>query len=321
MAQGVSFVSGFVCGIILYFVAFPNPSVFFFQLETTNEDQIVRTLSENFYLDDEEEEMTHSPMINDSRFHKDNNTLGKILQESVRVHCVIFTSDYFGGSRLSTAVAKTWAKRCSSAVFIGRKTNRHFPYPMIYTNFSFYRSDHAAKSVFSVAVLETLNRYFDRNDWFLFAADNTFVIMENLRYYLSKQNASEPEYFGRISKAARGIAWPYHSGITVFSKASMKKIQHSAIISCKETVSYEFTSSLCLKQAGISDKTPSEHYGESIFNNLPLSISVKLNKPLGISMQPDSNMISVRFLQPPDMYAHEFLVYHLRAFGINKLSS
>ncbi|XP_062613246.1 glycoprotein-N-acetylgalactosamine 3-beta-galactosyltransferase 1-like [Saccostrea cucullata] len=321
MVQGVSFVSGFVCGIVLYFVAFPSPSVVFFQLESSNEDQIVGKLSQNFYLDDGEEEILQSSMINDSRFHEDKNTLGKTLQENVRVHCVIFSSDYTGGSRLSIAVAKTWAKRCSSAIFIGRKTNRHFPYPMIHTNFSFYQSDHAAKSVFSVAVLETFKRYFDRNEWFLFAADNTFVIMENLRYYLSKQNASEPEYFGTISKAARGIAWPYHSGITVFSKASMKKIQHSTIVSCKETVSYEFTSSLCLKQAGILDRTPSENYGESIFNNLPLSISVKLNKPFGISMQPDSYMISVRFLQPPDMYAQEFLVYHLMAFGINKLSS
>ncbi|XP_061167228.1 glycoprotein-N-acetylgalactosamine 3-beta-galactosyltransferase 1-like [Saccostrea echinata] len=320
MTNGLSFLSGFICGIILYFVAFPSPSIFFIKYESTNEDKIVRTLFENYYLD-EVDQIIPSSVINDSKFHRDNNTLGTILQEKVKVHCVIFTSDYFGGRLLSTAVANTWAKRCSSAVFVGRKTNQHLPFPMIYSNISFYRSDYDAKSVFGVAVLETFKRHLNNNDWFLFAADNTFVILENLRYYLSKQNASEPIYFGTISNAARGMAWPFHSGITVFSKASMKKLKQSSIVSCKESVPYEFTSSLCLRHEGILDKTPLERYGTSIINNLPLSISAKLNNPMGIHMQPNSYMISLRFLQSQDIYAHEFLVYHLRAFGINKLST
>jgi len=35
-------------------------------------------------------------------------------------------------------------------------------------------------------------------DWFLKAEDDTYVIMENLGYFLSKLNPSEPHYIGRI---------------------------------------------------------------------------------------------------------------------------
>lgn len=40
------------------------------------------------------------------------------------------------------------------------------------------------------------DNHFDEADWFMKADDDTFAIMENLRYFLSDKNPSDPVYYG-----------------------------------------------------------------------------------------------------------------------------
>lgn len=47
-------------------------------------------------------------------------------------------------------------------------------------------------------------------DWFLKADDDTYVIVENLRYFLSRQNTTNPVYFGH--KFKRHVKEGYMSG-------------------------------------------------------------------------------------------------------------
>jgi len=54
-------------------------------------------------------------------------------------------------------------------------------------------------------------KYLNEADWFLKADDDTFVVVENLRYMLKPLNPSDTHYFG-CNFQPQGLKAPYMSG-------------------------------------------------------------------------------------------------------------
>ncbi|CAH3152619.1 unnamed protein product [Porites lobata] len=68
-------------------------------------------------------------------------------------------------------------------------------------------------------------------DWFLKADDDTYVIMENLRYFPSKLNPSDPHYIGRMFTSYCGLGIQQWRGRLRFQPRktrNVKNIQESA---------------------------------------------------------------------------------------------
>ena len=86
-------------------------------------------------------------------------------------------------------VKHTWGKRCDVLLFMSSVKNDTFP--TIGLNVTEGR-DHLEAKVMQGFQYVVAN-YFDAADWYMKADDDTYVIMENLRHFLSKQNSETPE--------------------------------------------------------------------------------------------------------------------------------
>nr|XP_011452376.2 uncharacterized protein LOC105345780 [Crassostrea gigas] len=269
MTQSAPFLVGAVFGMILYFLLFPKSAIFFIRYESssTHKENGVQELLDEFYrehkLDVQRLENEMDSKTDDKKDLQDNDTIGENFEETVRVHCVVLINEHYG-LRLATAVANTWAKRCSSLAFVGRALNQTTPYTIIHSNHSFYTTDYDAKQVQSEAISYVKDKYFVTQGWFLFSTETNFVYLEKLRLHLANRTSLPRPYAGRISRLANGV----QSGGILFSKESLRALKLSSITPYTGKDTYELTKGLCLSIKGLIDVTPVELQAESLMNVL-----------------------------------------------------
>ena len=84
----------------------------------------------------------------------------------------------------SRDVGATWARRCNDVMFASSVANSRFPAVAIPEG-----PDRTWRA------LEYAHAHYT-SDWFFKVEDNTFVVVENLRYLLSQYNATQPLLLG-----------------------------------------------------------------------------------------------------------------------------
>jgi hypothetical protein len=131
------------------------------------------------------------------RSDKNNDT------PSTRVLCLILTAPVNFLSR-TKAVNETWAPRCDRYFFITelisesltpeqREFIKQIPIAPIKNITAGY--NHLTQKT-TLAFLFAYENYFDDFDWFVKADDDTYLIVDYLKAFLSEQNSSEPVTFG-----------------------------------------------------------------------------------------------------------------------------
>ena len=117
-------------------------------------------------------------------------------------------------------VKKTWGKRCTKLIFFSSTTNDIFP--TIGLNVTEGREHLTAKTMRGFRYV--YDNFFGEADWFMKADDDTYVVMENLRYFLSSQDTMEPVYFGHHLQFI--VKQGYHSGGAgyVLSKEALRRL-------------------------------------------------------------------------------------------------
>ena len=141
--------------------------------------------------------------------------------ERPRILCWIPTSLTNLAAR-AKSVKDTWGKRCNMLLFFTLKADSSFPA----IGLSVEEGNDRLFNKASASLRYIYQCHINDADWFLKADDDTYVIMENLRYFLSKLSPSDPHFIGRILTTYGRIQ--HWGGRLRFQPRNVKNIQESA---------------------------------------------------------------------------------------------
>ncbi|KAK7067815.1 Transferase activity protein, partial [Halocaridina rubra] len=112
-----------------------------------------------------------------------------VSPDGPRVLCYVLTGPTT--HKASLHVKNTWGQRCDKTIFFSTQSDENLQ-PEILDVPEGYTYLWAKTK----AAVMHLHNHYSMYDWFLKADDDTYVIVENLRYFLKDKDPEEPVYYG-----------------------------------------------------------------------------------------------------------------------------
>ena len=162
-------------------------------------------------------------------------------------------------------VKNTWGKRCNILLFMSSETNDTFP--TVGLNVTEGRGNLLTKT--NLAFHYVYEHYFDAVDWFMKADDDTYVILDNLRYFLSNENTSEPIVFGHHFNVILKQGFLSGGAGYVLSKEALRRYGEkgrNASLCRKHGVAEDIYFAECMQNLGVKIGNTTDILGRSRFH-------------------------------------------------------
>lgn len=255
--------------------------------------------------------------------------------KKVRILCVITTSEKNHHLK-AIHVHNTWAKHCDKVFFSSGKTDNNLD------SINFDVSDEYDYLWGKVKmIMQFVHKHFMNDyDWVYKGDDDTFAILENMRYLLATYSPDDPIYFGHKFNTSQH-KFGYFSGGAgyVLSKRALKKFVEEILIPnkkdfCKsenDKANEDWEMGLCMDKIGVYPMSDQDAMKRTRFLPLPLEHHMDGWIPDWYTHRTlyydgnDSGLdccsnytISSHYVKPSKMYSNYFFAYHLRSFGIHR---
>ncbi|CAI4229476.1 unnamed protein product [Auanema sp. JU1783] len=142
-----------------------------------------------------EEERTHADLIQETN----QSISAKLLPKKGKLFCWVQTSKKYHSTRVK-AINSTWLKRCDNGQFFTSDSmdDESIPYTTVFHNMpdSWYKLFRKSRYAF-YHIYQEISKDFE---WYLKADDDSYVIVEHLKEFLSQFDHNKPYLIGHTYK-------------------------------------------------------------------------------------------------------------------------
>jgi len=329
---------GFFLAYMFHSISLLNPSIASFK-DYIFKSQL-RYPGEGFHRhdahDENESDQISGPVIdigahsNHEDSHAGEDTVARELKEKVRVLCWVMTGPS-NHEKKARHVKRTWGQRCNVLLFMSSQKDETLP--SIALPVGEGRDNLWGKT--REAYRYVWEHYRDQADWFMKADDDTYVIVENLRYMLSSYNSSKPMWFGEKFKPF--VKQGYFSGGAgyVLSKEAVRRFVEEGLGNtslCRKDPggNEDVEMGKCMAKMNVKAMDTRDSYGRGRFfpfvpehHLIPGHVTKDfwfwnyIYYPVKEGMDCCSDTaVSFHYVPPNQMYVMEYLIYHLKPFGV-----